>query len=119
MLKKIIILTFVTSLACNTAFAGVAKLADFMISGSGIIELLGKYGIKGTDAKQVESYVSSSLMALGSKKVLSLLKNIKSNKNNEYSNYFKKICQIDGYDISIPPDLMLDLENKIITKLKN
>ena len=71
MLKKIIILTFVTSLACNTAFAGVAKLADFMISGSGIIELLGKYGIKGTDAKQVESYVSSSLMALGSKKVLS------------------------------------------------
>ena len=55
----------------SSAFAGVAKLADFMISGSGIIELLGKYGIKGTDAKQVESYVSSSLMALGSKKVLS------------------------------------------------
>ena len=70
MFKYIVSLCLVINMS-SSAFAGVAKLADFMISGSGIIELLGKYGIKGTDAKQVESYVSSSLMALGSKKVLS------------------------------------------------
>ena len=45
-----------------------AKLIDFILSGSGIVEVLGKYGIKGNDAKMVESYVGSALIALGSKK---------------------------------------------------
>ena len=50
---------------------------------------------------------------LGSKKILNLLKNIKINKNNEYSNYFKKICQIDGFEISLSEIMINDLENKI------
>jgi hypothetical protein len=52
-------------------------------------------------------------LVLGSKKILNLLKNIKANKSNEFDNYFKKICQIEGYDISISNDLITDLENKI------
>ena len=38
-----------------------------MVSGSGIAEILAKHGIKGNDAKQVQSYVASSLAALSSK----------------------------------------------------
>lgn len=52
----------------SNAFAGAStKLVDFMLSGSGVVEILGKYGIKGNDAKLVESYMASSLKALSSK----------------------------------------------------
>ncbi len=58
------------NLSSNAFASGTTKLVDFMLSGSGVVEILGKYGIKGNDAKMVESYMGSALAALGSKKVL-------------------------------------------------
>ena len=54
-------------------------------------------------------------LVLGSKKILRLLKDIKENDNNEYSNYFKKICNFDEYDISLSNEMICDLETMINT----
>ncbi|MFA6238402.1 MAG: hypothetical protein WC635_13800, partial [Bacteriovorax sp.] len=70
MFKSFVTLSLIISMSANVYAAGAVKLVDFMISGSGVVEILGKYGIKGNDAKMVESYMASSLMALGSKKSL-------------------------------------------------
>jgi len=69
MKKTIFTLTLTTVLSIN-AHAGSAKLVDYVVSGSGIVEILGKYGISGNDAKMVESYMGSALAALASKKNL-------------------------------------------------
>ena len=65
-----------------------------------------------TQLKKVEIGKIEELI-LGSKKILNLLKNIKTNKNNEYNNYFKKICNIENYDINLSNDMINDFENKI------
>ncbi len=70
MIKQLVSICLVINLSSNLYAAAGVKLVDYMLSGSGVIELLGKYGIKGSDAKQVESYLSSSLAALVSKKSL-------------------------------------------------
>lgn len=71
MFKCLMIISLVMNLSSN-AFAGAStKLVDYLLSGSGVVEILGKYGISGNDAKMVESYMASSLSALGSKKSLS------------------------------------------------
>lgn len=54
-------------LSINLSYASAVKLVDYLVSGSGVAEILGKHGIKGNDAKQVQSYVASSLNALGTK----------------------------------------------------
>jgi hypothetical protein len=64
MLKSFLILLLSINL---TYAAGTAKMIDFMMSNSGVIEILGKYGISGNDAKQVESYMGSAISALTSK----------------------------------------------------
>ncbi|MBC7539100.1 MAG: hypothetical protein H7281_09780 [Bacteriovorax sp.] len=67
MFKYFVVFCLVMNMSSN-AFAGAStKLVDFMLSGSGVVEILGKYGIKGNDAKLVESYMASSLKALSSK----------------------------------------------------
>lgn len=63
MLKYLIILC----LSVNVTFASTVKLIDYLVSGTGLTEILAKHGIRGNDAKQVQSYVSSSLAALGTK----------------------------------------------------
>ncbi|MBC7430053.1 MAG: hypothetical protein H7336_15670 [Bacteriovorax sp.] len=60
----------VLCLTINVSYASAVKLVDYLVSGSGIAEILAKQGIKGNDAKQVQSYVASSLMALGNKSSL-------------------------------------------------
>ena len=53
-------------LSINVAFASGAKLIDYIVSSSGIGELLTKnVALIGDDQKQVKSYVNSSLRALG------------------------------------------------------
>lgn len=64
-------------------------------------------GLKKTEKSDIEELI------LGSKKVLSLLKNIKANKSGEFSNYFKKICQIENFDISLSGEMILDFEHII------
>lgn len=54
-------------LMINVSYASAVKLVDYMVSSAGITEILAKHGIKGNDAKQVQSYVASSLAALSSK----------------------------------------------------
>lgn len=54
-------------LSINMSFASAVKLVDYLVSGSGVAEILAKSGIKGNDAKQVQSYVASSLASLGKK----------------------------------------------------
>lgn len=60
----------VLCLSVNVSFASAVKLVDYLVSGSGITEILAKQGIKGNDAKQVSSYVASSITALGNKNSL-------------------------------------------------
>ncbi len=55
-------------LSINLSYASVVKLADFLVSSSGITEILAKHGIRVSDAKQVQSYVESSLKELGNGK---------------------------------------------------
>lgn len=50
--------------------AGAVKLVDYMISSSGLTEILAKNGIKGVDAAQVESYVATSIGSFGAGKTL-------------------------------------------------
>jgi hypothetical protein len=57
-------------LSINISFASAVKLVDYLVSGTGIAEILTKHGIKGNDAKQVQSYVAASLAALGNKSSL-------------------------------------------------
>ncbi|MGZ3806538.1 MAG: hypothetical protein ACXVCE_00525, partial [Bacteriovorax sp.] len=70
MFKFFVTLSLVMNLSSNAYASGTTKLVDFMLSGSGVVEILGKYGIKGNDAKMVEGYMGSALAALGSKKAL-------------------------------------------------
>jgi predicted Zn-ribbon and HTH transcriptional regulator len=64
MLKTLLILL----VAMNLSYAaGTAKMIDYMMSSAGVGEILGKYGIRGSDAKQVESYMTSAIGALTTK----------------------------------------------------
>jgi len=63
MLKYLMILSLTAQLSYAS---GSAKLVDFMVNGSGVVELLTKYGIKGTDAAQVKAYVGSAMAAFSS-----------------------------------------------------
>lgn len=55
-------------LSVNMSFASALKLADYLVSGSGVSEILVKNGITGNEAKQVQSYIASSLASLSNKK---------------------------------------------------
>jgi hypothetical protein len=58
----------VLCLTANVSYSAVTvQLADFLVSTSGLAEILAKQGIRGNDSKQVQSYVASSLAVLGSK----------------------------------------------------
>ncbi len=72
-MKKILLLLSCVFLMTNATIvygAGTVKLIDYMISSSGLTELLTKNGIKGVDAKQVESYVTTSIGSFGAGKTL-------------------------------------------------
>lgn len=72
-MKKILLLlscVFMIVKATIVYGAGTVKLVDYMISSSGLTELLSKNGIKGVDAKQVESYVATSIGSFGAGKTL-------------------------------------------------
>lgn len=65
MIKYLIIL----SLTANLALAsGTTKLVDYVISSSGVVELLTKYGVKSSDAQLVKGYLGSALASLNSGK---------------------------------------------------
>lgn len=61
-------------LSINISYASAVKLADFLVSSSGITEILAKHGIKGNDAKQVQSYIESSIKALNNSKSANISK---------------------------------------------
>jgi predicted Zn-ribbon and HTH transcriptional regulator len=85
----------------SSVFAGAStKLVDFMLSGSGVVELLGKYGISGGDAKLVESYMASSITALGSKKTLT---------KKELMDVLSKL-PVTGQDASVRKELQILLD---------
>lgn len=70
-MKKYLLLCCSLFLIVNSIYAaGAVKLVDYMISNSGLTELLAKNGIQGIDAKQVESYVATSIGSFGSGKTL-------------------------------------------------
>ncbi|MDD4976235.1 MAG: hypothetical protein PHY93_17895 [Bacteriovorax sp.] len=100
MFKYFLVLCLVMNLSSN-AFAGATtKLVDFMLSGSGVVEILGKYGIKGNDAKLVESYMATSLAALGSKKSLT---------KQELTDVLSKL-PVTGPDASVRKELQILLD---------
>jgi len=99
MKKTILTLTMTTLLSLNV-HAGSAKLVDYVVSGSGIIEILGKYGISGNDAKMVESYMGSALAALASKKNLT---------KQELSEAIAKL-PVSGADANVRKELQLLLD---------
>lgn len=61
-------------LSLNISYASAVKLADFLVSSSGVAEILGKHGIRGNDAKQVQNYVESSIKALNNSKTANISK---------------------------------------------
>lgn len=108
MFKNLIALCLVLNMSSTAYASGTTKLVDYMLSGSGVVEILGKYGIKGNDAKLVESYMASSLAALGSKKTLT---------TEELKNVLSKL-PVTGPDASIRKELqiLLDKSEKEISK---
>ena len=96
---------FVSLLFISLGFAsGTTKLIDFMLEESGTIEVLAKYGIKGGDAKLVENYLSTSLVALGSKKALS---------KSEFLDVIAKL-PVTGSDATLRKDLQILLDKNEI-----
>lgn len=63
MKKLIVILCLMSSMA----YASAVKMVDFLVSSSGVTEILAKHGIKGNDAKQVQNYLNSAVRALSAK----------------------------------------------------
>lgn len=100
MFKYFVVLTLVMNLSSPVFASGTTKLVDYMVSGSGLVEILGKYGVKGSDAKQVESYVGSALVALGSKKTLT---------KEELANALAKL-PVTGSDANVRKELQLLLD---------
>lgn len=89
-------------LSTSMAFAsGTAKLADFLINGAGVVEVLGKYGIKGEDAQAVKSYVNSALRALSTKG--------DSISRSELSEILTRL-PVTGQDANVRKELQLLLE---------
>ncbi len=100
MIKHLVVLSLILNFAPMAHASGTTKLVDYMISGSGLVEILGKYGISGNDAKQVESYVGSAITALGSKKVLT---------KQELSGALSKL-PVTGSDASVRKELQILLD---------
>jgi predicted Zn-ribbon and HTH transcriptional regulator len=97
---------FLLSLICllsipeMTYASGAVKLADFIVSSSGLSELLTKNGVKGIDAKQVESYVFTSLNSFGGGKNLT---------RQEFSDILSKL-PVSGEDASMRKELQILLD---------
>ncbi|RPJ76464.1 MAG: hypothetical protein EHM20_07415 [Alphaproteobacteria bacterium] len=100
MFKFFITICLAINISSNAFASGAVKLVDFMVSGSGVGEILGKYGIKGNDAKLVESYMASSIKALGSKKDLT---------KEELKSVLSKL-PVTGPDASIRKELQILLD---------
>lgn len=100
MIKHLVIFALIFNFVSSAFASGTTKLVDYMISGSGLVEILGKYGISGNDAKQVESYVGSAIAALGSKKVLT---------KEELSGALSKL-PVTGADASVRKELQILLD---------
>ena len=100
MFKFFVIACLIINMSSNVFASGSTRLVDFMLSGSGVAEILGKHGIKGNDAKLVESYMASSLAALGSKKSLT---------QEELKNVLSKL-PVTGPDASIRKELQILLD---------
>lgn len=102
-MKKILLLLSCVFLITNATIvygAGTVKLVDYMISSSGLTELLSKNGIKGVDAKQVESYVATSISSFGAGKTLT---------QKEFAEVLSKI-PATGEDATIRKKLQLLLD---------
>lgn len=99
MKKTILTFTLATFISAN-AHAAAAKLVDYMVSGSGIVEILGRHGINGNDAKMVESYMGSALAALASRKNLT---------RQELNDALAKL-PVTGADANIRKELQLLLD---------
>ncbi len=84
----------------SSAFASGVKLIDYMVSSSGLLELLSSHGIKGVEAKQVESYVFTSLNSFGAGKNLS---------KKELSDVISKL-PVTGQDAGIRKELQMLLD---------
>jgi len=100
MFKLFIVLCLASTLSLSVFASGAVKLVDFMMSGSGIVEILGKYGIKGEDSRLVEGYMSSALKALGNKKSLT-------------TEEFKKVLSqlpVTGSDATLRKELQILLD---------
>lgn len=110
-MKKFLIMLTSAFLMMNATMvygAGTVKLIDFMISSSGLTELMAKNGFQGTDIKQVDNYVFTSLSSLGSGKKLS---------QKELSELLVKL-PVTGEDAKIRKELqvLLDKSEKSIKK---
>lgn len=99
-MKKTLIALTLTSVLSFNVHAGTAKLVDYMVSGSGVVEILAKYGIRGQDAKMVESYMGSALTALASKKNIT---------RQELTNVLAKL-PVTGADANVRKELQLLLD---------
>jgi predicted Zn-ribbon and HTH transcriptional regulator len=100
MFKYFFVLTLAFNLSSNAFASATTKLADYLVSGSGVVELLGKYQINGDDAKMVESYLGSSLASFGSKKSLT---------KEELSVIISKL-PVTGADATVRKELQLLLD---------
>lgn len=61
-------------LLVNVAYASTVKLVDFLVSSSGVTEILAKHGIRGNDAQQVKGYLESAMKALSANNKATLSK---------------------------------------------
>ena len=62
-LASLVSITSVFAAAPTAIGKGIAKLSEFMANDSGIVEILGKYGVKGQEADQLKTYTKRALSA--------------------------------------------------------
>lgn len=89
-----LVLSMAFTMSINVNAAGGGKLIELLVNDSGVLEILGKRGIKGAPAKKVSEYVGQSILSISfsNKKpsVQQLKKIIKSIAGSEVDNAYKK-----------------------------
>lgn len=118
-LLKVLLLSFSLTFSVNLLAAG-GKVVDFLLSESGVLELLAKNGVEAKAAARVSKYVKNSFISLTSdgkvpnkKQLLEIINSLSGNSTDRA--YRAKLLKILNSDADIAPkEDVVDAVNSLI-----
>ncbi len=100
-LRKKIAIVSIVLMASTSAFASVGKLAEFLVSDSGVVEMLSRRAVDQEIIPSVKSYVRNALLAIGTNKqkpsadnLIKAIEKMRVNKVKYPEDYTKKMALI-------------------------